>query len=113
MIYKKFKDVEMFNNPTHTAYEYNIEDKDINFCIATIQGRVPVKGRFVNLECKELIHVLNGNGTLVVENKRIELEVDDVVLIDKGERYYWEGNMRVSCPCSPAWFPEQHKIIED
>lgn len=53
MIYKKFKDVEIFNNPTHTAYEYNIDDKDINFCIATIQGR------------------------------------------------------------SSAWFPQQHKIIED
>ena len=36
----------------------------------------------------------------------------DLVLIDKGENYYWEGNMDLFVPCTPAWNPKQHKIIE-
>jgi len=38
MIYKSFKDTELFE-----TYEYNIEDKDINYCIVDINGRFPKK----------------------------------------------------------------------
>ena len=41
MIYKSFKDTELFEGPTNKTYEYNIEDKDINYCIVDIDGRFP------------------------------------------------------------------------
>jgi hypothetical protein len=38
--------------------------------------------------------------------------VGDLVLIEPGEKYFWEGNMDLFIPCSPAWYPEQHKLID-
>ncbi len=120
MIYKKFNQAEFFNGKTNKTYEYNIEDNDINYCIVDIDGRFPSgEGIYaLNKECKEMAHVLSGNGILVVEDKEYNLEKDDVVLIDKFEKYYWKGKMRLGLPCSPAWEPQQHielefKIVEE
>mgnify|MGYP003293451694 FL=1 len=37
----------------------------------------------------------------------------DIVLIDKGEAYYWDAYCTIAMPCAPAWYPEQHKLIEE
>lgn len=113
MIYKKFSQTELFSGKTNKTYEYNIEDADINYCIVDINGRFPTGEKYaINKNCKEIAHVLSGNGTLVVNDKEYKLEKDDVVLIDKLERYYWLGNMRLGLPCTPAWKPEQHIELE-
>ncbi len=112
MIYKSFKDTELFEGKTNKTYDYNIEDKDINYCIVEINGRFPVDKYAINLDCKEMAHILEGNGILVVEGKKYQLKKDDVVLIDKNEKYYWEGKMKLGIPCSPAWYPEQHKEVD-
>lgn len=95
MIYKSFKDTELFEGETNRTYEYHIEDKDINYCIAEINGRFPKEKRAVNSKCKEMAHILGGSGKIVVENKEYPVKTDDVILIDIGERYYWEGNLRL------------------
>ena len=112
MIYKSFKDTELFEGRTNKTYEYHIEDEDINYCIAEINGRFPTQGRAVNSECKEMAHILRGSGKIVVEGKEYLVKEDDVVLINIGERYYWEGNLRLGIPCAPAWHPAQHHIVE-
>lgn len=113
MIYKKFKDAEVFTGKTNKTYEYNIEDKDINYCIVDIDGRFPAEKWAMNHECKEMAHILSGSGILVIDGVgTFELEQDDVVLVDKGEKYYWEGKMRLGIPCTPAWYPEQHEDVE-
>ena len=112
MIYKSFKDTELFEGPTNKTYEYNIEDKDINYCIVDIDGRFPKEKWAINHKCKEMAHVLSGSGILVVEGKEYQLKQDDVVLIDINEKYYWEGKMRLGLPCTPAWYLEQHEDIE-
>ena len=113
MIYKKFKESEVFTGKTNRTYEYNIMDKDINYCIVDINGRFPVKGYAINRVVKEMAHILSGSGILVVEGVEYKLEQDDVVLVYPGEKYYWEGNMRLGIPCSPAWYPEQHEDVEE
>ena len=112
MIYKSFKDAELFEGFTNKTYEYNIEDKDINYCIVDINGRFPKEKFAINHKCKEMAHVLSGFGVLVVEGKEYQLKQDDVVLIDVGEKYYWEGKMRLGIPCAPAWYPEQHEVVD-
>ena len=114
MIYKKLKDAEIFEGPTNRTYEYNVEDNDINYCIVDINGRFPKNKKWaINRKCKEMAHVLNGGGILVVGDKEYHLEKDDVVLIDVNEKYYWEGNFRLGIPCAPAWYPEQHEEIDE
>ena len=112
MIYKSFKDAELFEGPTNKTYEYNIEDKDINYCIVDIDGRFPKEKWAVNRKCKEMAHILSGSGILVVEGVEYQLKQDDVVLIDINEKYYWQGKMRLGIPCAPAWYPEQHEDVD-
>ena len=67
----------------------------------------------MNEECKELIYVVEGNGTLNKKKETIHFQKGDVILIDKGEAYFWEANCNIVMPCTPAWYPEQHKLIEE
>ena len=112
MIYKTFKDTELFEGTTNKTYEYHIEDADINYCVVEIKGRFPLNGRLTNIVCKEMVHILEGEGSIVVEGKHYNLKKDDVVLIKPGEKYYWEGHMRVGASCSPAWYPEQSHNVD-
>ena len=112
MIYKSFKETELFQGETNKTYEYNINDKDINYCIAEINGRFPTEKRAVNRKCKEMAHILKGSGRIVVEGIEYLVKEDDVVLIYPNERYYWEGNLKLGIPCSPAWTHEQHEIVD-
>ncbi len=112
MIYKSFSDTELFEGVTNKTYEYNIEDKDINYCIVDIDGRFPEEKWAVNRKCKEMAHILSGSGVLIVENKEYRVKKDDIVLVDKNEKYYWQGKMRLGVSSSPAWYPEQHELVE-
>ncbi len=89
-----------------------MEDKDINGAVIKLSGRYPDKGRAVNLICKEMAYIIKGFGRIVVEGEEMKLEEGDLVLIDKGEKFFWEGNMKIFMPCVPAWHPEQHKEVE-
>jgi mannose-6-phosphate isomerase-like protein (cupin superfamily) len=104
---KKFK-----NSEVCTALEYPMEDKDINGAVIELAGRYPDKGRTVNLECKEMAFVIEGKGKVVIEGKEVELNEGDLVLIEPGEKFFWQGNLKMFVPCTPSWTPEQHKQVE-
>jgi len=104
---EKFK-----NSENCVVTEYFLGDKDINGAIVELTGRYPNKGRVVNLKCKELAYVIKGSGKVIVENKKINLEEGDLILIEPGEKYFWDGNLIIFVPCTPAWYPEQHKEVE-
>lgn len=108
---KKSQTITRSNSDTCTAIEYPLNDADINAVVIQLRGRYPHTGRTVNLECKELVYVIKGAGKLVCEGEETTLEEGDVALIEKGERFYWEGDMDILMPCTPAWFPEQHKEV--
>ena len=103
---KKFK-----NSAVCTAIEYPLDDKDINGAVIELNDRYPDKGRVVNLRCKEMAFVINGSGRVVVEGKEIKVQKGDLALIEPGEKYFWEGKMTMFMPCSPAWYPKQHKEV--
>ena len=94
-----------------TAVEYPNGDRDIWGSIIELNGRYPTKGRTVNLKCKELVYFISGEGKLVVEGKTIMVKKGDQVVINPGEKFYWEGKLVMFMPCTPAWYPEQHKEV--
>jgi len=104
---EKFK-----NSENCTAIEYPMGDKDINGAIVELTGRYPDKGRIVNLECKELAYVIKGTGKVVIEDKNIDLQEGDLVLIESGEKFFWDGNLTMFVPCAPAWYHGQYKEVE-
>lgn len=103
---KKFK-----NSSVCIATEYPMGDKDINGALIELKGRYPDKGRVVNLKCKEMAYIIKGSGKLVVEGKEIKLRTGDLVLINPGEKYFWEGKMIMFVPCTPAWYLGQYKEV--
>jgi mannose-6-phosphate isomerase-like protein (cupin superfamily) len=106
------KDAKVFPNSAGcTAIEYPLGDRDINVAVIKLSGRYPDKGWAVNEKCKEAAYAVSGSGKLFVGEKVVELNSGDVVLIEAGEKYYWEGNLELVVPCAPAWYPEQHKLI--
>lgn len=94
-----------------TIWEYQMKDDQLSGAVAQINGRYPKKGRVVNKESKELVFILEGKGRLVVEGKEIWFEKGDLLLILPGERYFWEGKMRIFMANTPKWRVEQHKFV--
>jgi mannose-6-phosphate isomerase-like protein (cupin superfamily) len=101
------------NSEKCIAYEYFIGDKDINGAVIEIEGRYPNSGRVTNKVCKEIGYIISGSGYVVVEGKKLKFKEGDLVFIEAGERYYWYGDkLKMFMPCSPAFYPEQHKEVE-
>lgn len=102
-----------FKNSDHCiAYEYPLDEKAINGCVIKLYGRYPEKGSARNEISKEMGYIIKGSGKVTVNCREAALAEGDIVLIEPGETYFWEGDMEIFMPCTPAWSPEQHKFIE-
>src|SRR5512133_1400059 len=100
------------NSARCTAFEYPMGEPDMNGATIELNGRYPDHGRVVNLRCKELVFVTKGSGKLVIEGATIKLGKGDLVMIEPGEKYFFDGVMTFFAPCTPAWYPEQHLETE-
>lgn len=98
-------------SPSTTIFEYMMDESAINGATAIIRGRYPEKGFATNSISKELVLVLEGNGVIGFEDKKVAIEKDDVLLLNPNEKYYWEGNLSLFMACTPAWKPDQHKLV--
>lgn len=113
------KQIKLADTSTHKnsdlciATEYDFKDKDIDFATAVINGRYPEKGYCVNMEVKELIFVIEGEGKLCKKGEEVSFKAGDAILIDKAEPYYWIAKCKVGMACSPAWREDQHKLIDN
>ena len=93
------------NSETCETLEYGFNDKDIDCATAIITGRYPETGYCMNEVCKELIYVINGSGTLNKEEETIEFKKGDAILINKGEKYYWNAQCTIVMPCTTYFYP--------
>ncbi len=103
--------VEFKNTKDCSVYEYSMKDCDINGAVVKISGRYPDNGCVKNLKCKEMAYVLKGKGTIVINEKRIFLAEGDLILIHPEENYFWEGELELFVPSTPAWNIDQHKKV--
>ena len=46
------------------------------------------------------------------KDEQINFKKGDVILIEKKEVYYWDGNCKIIMICTPAWYKEQCKLLE-
>jgi mannose-6-phosphate isomerase-like protein (cupin superfamily) len=106
---KNTDSIEHKNSDECIAFEYPLNDKDINVAFVEINGRYPDSGKMFNEECKEIAFVVEGDGKVVVNDEEFVLEKGDLILIEPKEHFYWEGKLKVLLSCSPAWTLEQYK----
>jgi hypothetical protein len=92
--------------------EYPLKDAMLDCVMAEIQGRYPVAGRVSNQKCKLMAYVKEGQGKLQVEGKEVLLKRGDLILIEPGEKYCWDGHLTLFVSCTPAWYPEQHVQVD-
>lgn len=100
------------NSATCTVSEYSFHERMLDLAVAKISGRYPESRRVVNTECHELVYVSDGEGKIVVNGVTHPLSAGDALLIEAGEKYYWEGNMQLVLSCRPAWNMEQHQVVD-
>lgn len=103
---------EFKNSDVCIALEYPLHDSEINIAEITITGRYPDAGRVMNQKCKEVAFVMEGSGKAVVDDREVSLSKGDAVLIEVGEKIYWQGNLTLLISCTPAWSSEQYTHID-
>lgn len=97
--------------PSTVIWEYKTEDEDLSGAVAEIHGRYPEKGFAKNEKSKEIVFVLSGSGTIHSPKSRHDIDVGDVIFIDKNEPFAWSGGMTIFMATTPKFDAKQHKII--
>jgi mannose-6-phosphate isomerase-like protein (cupin superfamily) len=100
------------NSDDCDAFEYALADADLSGTIVEVRGRYPASGQAMNSECKQLAYILNGSGEISVEGKIIEFSKGDMILINAGEKYFWDGKFVAMLSSTPAWHFGQYKFVE-
>jgi mannose-6-phosphate isomerase-like protein (cupin superfamily) len=111
-ILKKQESIQRKNSEICVVTEYPLDDETIDFAIVKVSGRYPSSRSAVNRICKEIIYIKNGSGKVFVEGNEYVLHPGDLVLIEAGEKFYWEGNLELFISCRPAFSTEQHEHID-
>lgn len=97
---------------THSTVitEYIMDEQLLSGAVADINGRYPEKGFAVNEVSKELVYIINGKGKIFTKGGVSEFDVGDVVFIDRGEQFTWEGNFTMFMVTTPKFDAKQHII---
>lgn len=101
-----------YTNGNINGFEFDLGTRELDGAVVKFKGRFPENGRVVNEECREFAYVVNGQGKVVIEEKPYEITNDDLIIIEKGEKFYWEGDFKLFVYCTPAWYLEQHKTVD-
>ena len=105
--------VEHQNSDHCVVSEYPLDASSINMATAKITGRYPKIGYATNHKVHEMAYIQAGQGSLTVNNQTTLLEKGDVILVEPGDQFYWDGNLTLIIACTPAFTPEQHEVVQD
>lgn len=56
---------------------------------------------------------MNGEGVLnLKDSSSVEFKAKNVILIEKGERHYWDAHCEMLISCTPDWYTEQYRLVD-
>lgn len=108
----KHQALEKQSSDACVVREHPIDEEMINFATAKITGRYPSHGYACNTKCKEVAYVYEGRGKITINGHEHVINAGDLIMIDPGEKFCWEGNMHLGLSCTPAWTPEQCEFLD-
>ena len=103
--------IEHGNSEACIVHEYGTNGTS-DAAVIEINGRYPETGASLNKVAKAVIHIINGQGELVVDGERSSLAIGDVAFIDPEEVYFFEGDFTMFMSCTPPWSPDQYESAE-
>ena len=111
-ICKKEQSIERRNGNYCTVTELPIETPSLNMATAEISGRYPESGHAINHKVSEMVYIQEGSGSITVNDQLTAFKNGDVVLVEPGDKFFWNGKFKGIISCSPAFTIEQHEVIE-
>ncbi len=113
MLVKKIEAKKVSNSDKCTVWQYDTQTKNFDVATAFIDGRFPDEKRVINLELEEIYYVQSGSAVVHSEKGEFKIETGDVYLFEKGEKFWLDADeLSLVITCSPAFDPEQHKIVD-
>jgi mannose-6-phosphate isomerase-like protein (cupin superfamily) len=114
MLIKSKEAVKEIHQENYEVWDYRMPSKETGLSVQKLDGRVPKKGWTRNTVCNEIYFILNGHGTVFVDNKKFEVGKGDVVVIRPGEKSYIKANkkMRILTITTPDWYPDQCEFLD-
>ena len=100
-------------NKNTVVYSYPSNNQAISVALIKVNGRHPENKDeyFVETKCNVLFYFLKGKGKVVIKEKKYLVKAGDTVVVKSGVKYYIEGKFEYLASTSPAYFPEQNKIV--
>jgi len=111
-ILKREQANEYSNSENCKGFEFDLGDSNLDGAVVSVVGKYPDNGQVVNLDCKEIVYVIEGSGKVIIEGQPCEIKSEDMIVVEKGEKFYWEGTFKLFIYCTPAWNKDQHKHVE-
>lgn len=93
------------------VYDYQLPTGELDSAVIQLSGRYPQDGWAVNTISTSVVYVLEGRGSLLSGLERQELAEGDQILIEKNEKYAFDGTMRLLYSAAPAWSPDQARNL--
>jgi len=108
MEYISQSNTRKFENGAIVAWEYEMQNTNLNVACISIKGRYPENGFTRNLQSDSIVHIVNGNGIVGIRGgTTTDLTADDQIHLAIGDAYYFEGDLEIIYAASPAWTSEQ------
>jgi len=88
----------------------------INYSIAQFTLEYGKKSKLHKISSSEIYYILEGNGTLKINDESYRLEKDDSVYVPPNSKQYIENtgtvDLRFLCIVEPAWKAENEILLE-
>ncbi|MFA4930301.1 MAG: hypothetical protein WC570_00325 [Patescibacteria group bacterium] len=111
MLIKKLQTRQKVNSKTCRVFEYDFHRPNLGVAQVEINGNYPEYGWAMNKESDQIIYCLTGKLVVECNQDKYELGPDDAVFIDKGDKYWLNGQCVLVVINSPEWTLEQYCII--
>ena len=96
-------------------HPYNFPSKDFSVARMVLKGRFPEEEDTYSLErdCSFVLSVTKGSASIVAGEETFEVSEGDVVHVPKGNKFSIEGDIEYVTFVTPAFYPDQMKILEE
>jgi len=100
-------------NSGSNIWDYELPGKETGLSYQKLNGRLPEKGWYKNTVCREFFFVINGKGTIHIENESHKIGKGDVVVLEPTQKHYGEyDNVTLITITIPDWYEGQCEIVE-